>query len=239
MEEGKGNAIGAALLLALDAALDELAERAPRAVVLTGSESIFSAGLDLPGLLSLDRSAMRELIGRFSEVMLRLFTVPFPLVAAVNGHAVAGGCVLALQADHRLMTDEPDARIGLKEVALGIGLPSAVIETLRCQVPAASLAPIALEARLLEPREALELGLVDEVVPAGRLLEHARKRAAELGRLPAGAFAQVKSALRAPAVEAIRSHGAAEAERWLDTWFSDDGRRLVGETVARLTAPRG
>jgi len=234
MEMGKANAVGPAFLAALDEALGELERDLPRGIVLVGYDRYFSAGLDLPALVPLERGAMRDLITLFSRVMLRLFTLPRPVVAAVNGHAVAGGCVLALQADVRLMTEDGDARIGLKEAALGIGLPAAVIETLRIQVPAAALVPIALEARLLPPREARELGLVDALAPSAELLARAVSRARELASIAPLAYAQIKGALRAPAAEAIQARGPAEAERWLDTWFSEDGRRLVGETVAKL-----
>jgi enoyl-CoA hydratase len=234
MEMGKANAVGPAFLGALDEALGELERDLPRGIVLVGYDRYFSAGLDLPALLPLERGAMRDLITLFSRVMLRLFTLPRPVVAAVNGHAVAGGCVLALQADVRLMTDDEEARIGLKEAALGIGLPTAVIETLRIQVPAAALVPIALEARLFPPLEALELGLVDALAPSGELLARAASRARELGSTPPFAYAQIKGALRAPAAETIQTRGATEAERWLDTWFSEDARRLVGEAVAKL-----
>jgi len=234
MEQGKANSIGPAFLSALDGAVGELERLRPRAVVITGYERYFSAGLDLPGLLPLGREEMRDLITVFSRVMLRVFELPHPVVAAVNGHAVAGGCVLALQADARLMTDDENARIGLKEAALGIGLPAAVIETLRCQVPASSLVPVALEGRLFTPREARELSLVDALAPAAGLVERAIARAKELAAVAPAAYAQIKGALRAPAAEVVRAKTAAEAERWLDTWFSEDGRRLVGETVARL-----
>src|SRR6267378_127387 len=93
------------------------------------------------------RVTMRGFIRRFDAVMLRIFELPIPLIAAVNGHAVAGGCVLALQADIRIGADR-EARIGLNETQLGIGLPAPVVETLRWQVPGSSLAPLALEGRL-------------------------------------------------------------------------------------------
>jgi enoyl-CoA hydratase len=237
MREGKANAVGPAFLASLSAALDELTRLAPSAAVITGYEGFFSAGLDLPALLPLDRPAMQELIETFSAVMLRVFELPFPVVAAVNGHAVAGGCVLALQADWRSMADD-DGRIGLKEVALGIGLPSVVVETLRCQVPAASLLPIALEARLLAAREAFAAGLVHEVLPPDELLAGALAKARSLAALPSLAFAQVKRCLRAPAAEAVRALGGAESARWLDTWFSEEGRRLVGRTVEDLARRR-
>jgi enoyl-CoA hydratase len=234
MELGKANAIGPAFLAALDGVLEELERELPPAVVLVGYDRYFSAGLDLPALLPLDRAAMGRLITDFSRVMLRLFTLPCPVVAAVNGHAVAGGCVLALQADARLMTADEGARIGLKEAALGIGLPTVVLETLRAQVPASSLVAIALEGRLFSPVEARALGLADALHAPGELLPRALARARELASIAPQAWAQIKRGLRESVAEAVRARGPATAERWLDTWFSEDGRRLVGETVARL-----
>jgi enoyl-CoA hydratase len=167
--------------------------------------------------------------------MMRVFTCPLPVVAAVNGHAIAGGCVLALQADVRIMADV-DARIGLNEVRLGMGLPSVVVESLRLAVPSRSLVPIALEGRLFAPREAEGLGLVDGVVPAADLVTHAIERARELGTAPRAGFAQIKAALRRPAREAIARASTQETEHWLDTWFSDDARALLGDTVRRLSS---
>src|SRR5438874_13747500 len=154
LENGKANAIGPSFLDRLDGLLGQLGDA--RAAVITGQGSAFSAGLELPVLVDLDRATMRRFIHQFEAVMLRVFELPIPLVAAVNGHAIAGGCVLALQADLRLAADR-DARIGLNETQLGIGLPAVVLETLRCQVPASSLAPIALEGKLFSPRDALAL----------------------------------------------------------------------------------
>src|SRR5262245_24816599 len=147
MRAGKANAIGAAFLDRLSGQLDAVEAAGAGALVLTGEGKAFSAGLDLPELAALDRAGLERFIRRFSEVMLRVFALPFPVVAAVNGHAIAGGCVLALQADVRIAA-AGGARIGLNEAAIGIGLPSTVLETLRCQVAPASLVPIALEGRL-------------------------------------------------------------------------------------------
>src|SRR5438270_161827 len=177
LESGKVNAIGVAFLAQLNGLLDGLGDA--KAAVVTGRGSAFSAGLDLPSLVDLARPAMRDFIGQFNATVLRLFELPIPLVAAVNGHAIAGGCVLALQADLRLVADR-DARIGLNETQLGLALPSVVLETLRWQVPGPSLAPIALEGRLFSPREALQLGLLHEVVPEAELLPRALERAGAL-----------------------------------------------------------
>ena len=232
LENGKANAIGPELLDRLESLLAQLSES--RAAVITGQGSAFSAGLDLPALVGLDRARMRSFIFRFDALMMRAFEVPIPVVAAVNGHAVAGGCVLALQADVRIGVDRDSARIGLNEAQLGIGLPSLVVETLRWQVPGPSLAVLALEGRLVSPREALQLGLLHEVAAETELLPRALERAAMLAALPPAGVRMVKESLRRPVAAAARANEAAEAERWLETWFAPDSQRRLGETVARL-----
>ena len=146
MRAGKANAIGTAFLDRLSAQLDAVESSGASALVLTGEGTAFSAGLDLPEVAGLDRARLERFIRRFSEVMLRVFTLPVPVVAAINGHAIAGGCVLAMQADVRLAA-AGDYRIGLNEVQIGLGLPAVVVETLRAQVSPASLGPVALEGR--------------------------------------------------------------------------------------------
>jgi len=237
MDTGKANALGPDFLASLERTLEEAESQGAPALVLTGYGAHFSAGLDLPALLPLPRAEMKALIVTFCRAMLRLFTMPLPVVAAVNGHAVAGGCVLAMQADVRLLADG-DLRFGLKEAQLGIGLPALVVETLRCQVPAAALVPVALEGRLFTPAEALRLGLVEAVVPRADLLAAATARARELAAVPRAAYAQIKGALHEPVVRRIR-HGAEADEAWLDSWFSDEGRRRVGAMVEELAKRKG
>jgi enoyl-CoA hydratase len=233
MNAGKANAIGPDWLERMEALLREFAASDAVALVLTGYEGFFSGGLDLPALAPLSRAQMMPFIDRFDAVMLGIFETSRPVVAAINGHAVAGGCVLALQADERLMADGP-GKIGLNEVTLGVGLPVVVIESLRCQVPASALLPIALEAKLFPPREALALGLLQEVVPPGELVERALARARKLGELPAAAFAQVKAGIRGPVAASVRGARGA-ADRWLDTWFSAAAQERIGAAVARLS----
>ena len=237
MRAGKANAIGSAFLDRLSAQLDEVEASGAAALVLTGEGRAFSAGLDLPEISVLDRSALERFIRRFSEVMLRVFALPVPVVAAINGHAIAGGCVLAMQADVRLAADG-DYRIGLNEVAIGLGLPAVVLETLRCQVSPGSLGPVALEGRLLRPAEARELGLVEAVLPPAVLLEQARGRAAELAALPPPAFRDVKQALRGPVAAAVRRVEREDARRWVETAFTPAARERLADVVARLNRPR-
>src|SRR5262245_26346492 len=128
LSAGKANAMSVELLDQIQRAFDEVESSGACAVVVTGYDRYFSAGLALPALIDLDRARMKQFIDHFSRTMARVFDCRLPVVAAVNGHAIAGGCVLALQADVRLMADI-DVRIGLNEVQLGIGLPAVVIES--------------------------------------------------------------------------------------------------------------
>jgi enoyl-CoA hydratase len=233
LSQGKANAMSVELLDRLDAIFSRLEQSDARAAVITGYDRFFSAGLALPTLIDLDRPAMRRFISRFSDVMVRIFSQPRPLVAAINGHAIAGGCVLALECDYRIMA-EGDFKIGLNEVQLGIGLPSVVTEALRLAVPPSSLLPIAVEGQLIAPRTALQLGLVNEVVAPEKLAERAREKAVQLAAAPSSGVSQVKAALRRPAREVMERLGPDEIERWLDTWFSDAARARLTDAVSRL-----
>ena len=117
LASAKANAMGPATLAALDAALAEAEAGPARGVVLTGYDRFFSAGLDLVALYDLDRPALDAFMREFDRVMLRAFTFPRPLVAAVSGHAVAGGCVLALAADAQVLAAQGRMaeRIGVRQ----------------------------------------------------------------------------------------------------------------------------
>ncbi len=233
LEGGKANAMTPELLDQLHYLINGFAASPARAAVLTGYGAYFSAGLALPVLVDLDRPKMAAFIARFGEAMMRVFSCEKPIVAAINGHAIAGGCVLALECDWRVMVDE-GARIGLNETQLGISLPSAVLEPLRLAVPSSSLVPIAYEGRLFSPSEAHELGLVDELAPASTLLDRAIAKAQALAAVPTTGVAQVKLGLRRAAIEAVARYGAEESERWLDTWFSPAAQTRLREVVAKL-----
>jgi enoyl-CoA hydratase/carnithine racemase len=234
MRAGKANAMGPAWLDRMETLLDDALAARARALVITGYEGFFSAGLDLPALDALDDQAMGAFMSGFSRTMLRIFELPMPVVAAVNGHAIAGGCVLALQADVRIGAAS-DFRIGLNEVQLGIGLPAVVLEALRAQVPPPSLLPIAQEGRLFSPEDALSVGLLHEVVPADHLEQRAVARAMELGALPAAGFATVKRGLRAPVAQRVRELASQDAPRWAETWSSEDARERRRRAIERLS----
>jgi enoyl-CoA hydratase len=234
LEGGKANAMTPDLLDTLERMIDGFERSPAAAAVLTGYERYFSGGLALPHIIEFDVVEMRGFIEHFSRAMLRVCACEKPIVAAINGHAIAGGCVLALQCDWRIASDDPGLRIGLNEAQLGIGLPSIVIESLRAAVPPASLGPIAIEGTLFDPAAAHASGLVHELVPAGELIARATAKAQAYAALPPAAVAQVKHALRAPVLEAVARRADAETTRWLETWFSHDAQSRLRAVVARL-----
>jgi enoyl-CoA hydratase len=231
---GKGNALNDRSLGAVDAALDEAESGEARGLVLAGAEGFFSAGLDLVGLYRLDRAAMDAFMRRFDAVVLRVFEFPRPVVAAVAGHAVAGGAVLALACDRRIMGG-PAGRFGLNEIRLGLPFPASALEIVRHAVPAGEVERTLYEGELLEPREALARGLLTGVTE-GDPLEAAAEACASLAAAPAGAFAVIKAALKGPAAERARAAQDRLRRAFVEAWYAPEARRRIGEVRARLGA---
>jgi Delta3-Delta2-enoyl-CoA isomerase len=228
---GKANAMNLALLDAIDQALGDV-DGAP-ALVITGEGKAFSAGLALPELVDLDHRGITKFIARFEAVMERVLAWRGATVAAINGHAIAGGCVLALACDARVMADG-DAKIGLNEVQLGIGLPAVVVELLHAKLPRQVHGRIAFDGALVPPAEALALHLVDEVVPAAQLVDRGIELAAGRARHSA-AYAQIKEGLQIPVLAAIELRRDYLRKSWVDGWFSADAQATLREAVARIT----
>lgn len=202
LAHGKANAIDLELLASLDAMLGSIAVSPARAAILTGSGNIFSAGVDLFRLLAEDATYLERFLSQLDTTLRRLFTLPLPVVAAVNGHAIAGGAILAAACDRRVAADGP-FKLGVTELRVGVPFPTTALEILRALLPARALADLVLSARLVSPSEARQLGLVDELVTPEALLGRAAAAAAELAAVPPGCFAATKQALRRPALERI------------------------------------
>lgn len=226
MRHGPANAIDGALVAELGARLDE-AEGSGRPLVLTGNGRFFSAGLDLAGLPA-DRQEMGAFVDAFDELIERLFLFPGPTVAAVNGHAVAGGAILAAACDVRIGA-EGGYRIGVSEVQIGVIFPAAAFEVARAAIQPARTADVLLRARLTGPGEAATSGFLHELAPPEELAARAVERAEELGALPREAYIHTKRELRAEFAERARRCRAEKREQFLDTWFSEEsaGRRAA------------
>jgi enoyl-CoA hydratase/carnithine racemase len=197
----------------------ELAAAGDEPVLVRGEGAAFSAGLDLDAL---DRGALHELLAVMDEAAGALFLHPGPTVACINGHAVAGGCLLALCCDHRVAQDDPGLRVGMTGLALGLLYPPIVLEILRYRLPSHTLDRVLLGAERFSAREALELGLVDEVAP--NPLESARARLGRLASYPRGSYAQTKRLLREGALRLDRAERERRLEETARAWDPDSIR---------------
>jgi enoyl-CoA hydratase len=202
MERGRANALDLELLNALDESLQELDDQEIGAVILTGTGSIFSAGVDLFRVLDTDRDYLVDFLGTLHWALRRLFTFPRPVVAAVNGHAIAGGCILVCACDHRVMADA-EGRIGVPELRVGVPFPTAPLEVLRFAVPRQLLQTLTYTGKTYGPADALSWGLVDELVAPDELMDRAVAAAGQLAAIPPGSFEVTKQHLRRPTVERI------------------------------------
>jgi enoyl-CoA hydratase len=229
---GKANALNPHSLAAIERALDEATGGGARGIVLTGYDRFFSGGLDLVTLYGLEREAMDGFMAWFDAVMLRVFALPRPVVAAVNGHAVAGGAVLALACDARVMRAEA-GRFGLNEIRLGVPFPASALEIVRHAVSAGSVEQVLYEGELFEPQAALARGLATELAD-GDVVERACQVGARLAAAPAGAFETIKAALKGPAIERARQALGPLRRAFVDAWYAPEARRRIGEARARL-----
>jgi enoyl-CoA hydratase/carnithine racemase len=227
MARGKVNALDGEMVAELQTAFGELAGRADVVgAVLTGTGAFFSFGLDVPLLYHLSPEAFAEFLRGFTGLYTELFGFPKPLVAAINGHAAAGGCMLALSCDVRLMADGP-GRIGLNEASFGSSLFAGSVEMLRFTVGDAAAVRIARGGALHEARAAAQLGLVDEVVAGDRLVDEARSRALALSHGHLEAFRSIKSLLRDRVIAAMRATESASIDEFVAIWYSEATRKQL------------
>jgi enoyl-CoA hydratase len=220
LECNNANAIDARLLETVTKGLRTAVNDEKKAVVLTGYDTFFSAGLNLTSLPA-DRDGMATFVDSFEEANLALVQFPLPVVAAVNGHAIAGGCVLACATDLRIGA-EGSYKLGVSEVSLGIIFPASAFEIMRQSLTPASIPDVLLGGKMLSPQEAREAGILHRVVSADSLLDEAIAAALDLGNKPRSAFHHSKLALRAPMLERIRATRDEARRGFLDSWFSAD-----------------
>jgi enoyl-CoA hydratase len=234
---GKGNALDVDLLTALLDALDRLERSSARAGILTGQGSAFCAGVDLVALLKGGPEYVRRFVPLLQRGFERLIMFPKPLVAAVNGHAIAGGTIIMLACDQRLLA-RGTAQVGLTEVRVGVVFPAWALELARFTTPPQHFSTLIETGRTWPPEEALARGLVDELVEPARLLERAGEVADELVAIPATAFRVTKQAVRRPLIEAAQRQAALTDAALLEHWLSPETLRHVADFADRTLKRR-
>lgn len=232
LDHGPVNALDLELLTAITATMARLVDTP--ATVLTGAGTVFSAGVDLRRIVAGGPAYVREFLPTLSEAFLAVFDHPRPVVAAVNGHALAGGCVLVAASDVRLMSG---GTIGLTELLVGVPFPVTPLEIMRFAVGPA-VAGLALTGRTMSPDEACRIGLVDAVVPPEELLPQAVHRAAALARIPAAVYASTKQQLRRFARRRIEELRPVDDPRAAAVWESEQTRAAAADYLDRLARER-
>lgn len=235
MDDGKVNAIGPDFLAQFARAWGE-ATREGRAVVLAGNAKAFCAGLDLKRLPSLDRAEMIAFARGFNALFRDVLSYERPVVAAVDGPAMAGGAILALSSDFRLVG--PGAKLGVTEVPVGIPFPAPVAALVRARLPAPEHAPALLRGAVRAGEECVRTGWAHQWSPSDRLLSEGLALATELAEHYPPAFAAAKSDA-APIVAAFDAFVKDDAERWVDTVLHEDTLAAIVSYFARVTQRRG
>ncbi len=202
-------------------------------VVITGAGRCFSAGVDLRALIDGGTEYAERFVAALSEAFLAVFDHPAPVVAAINGHAIAGGCVLAMCADVRLMSA---GTIGLTELSVGVPFPVAALEICRFAM-GTSATRAALQAKTIDANTALARGWIDEVVPNDELISQAVATARELGEYSPSAYAATKRQLHQPARVAIDGGAEMDAEVRA-SWINEETRGRIAAFVEALARNR-
>jgi enoyl-CoA hydratase len=232
MAHGKANALDLEFARALADAF-KVEAREPAPLVITGTGRIFSAGVDLPRVVREGEAYIASFLAALDDCFLRLFELEKPVVAAINGHAIAGGCIISSACDVALMVDE-GATIGVPELAVGVPFPPLPLEIMRHAMGTAGAQRLAISCENITPQAALQAGLVHRLTKADNLMPQAIAEAQRLAAVPRQTFSLVKRQLRTPAMQAVRAlagHNKEVANHWRSPEVKAAIQRFIDKTL--------
>jgi len=233
LARGKVNAINPDLTAELSGHLAKLAKDPEvKAVILTGRGRFFSFGFDIPEMYDYSNEEFTRFLDSFCRLYKEIFLFPKPLVAAINGHAVAGGCILALACDYRMMVDGP-ARMSLNEITFGSSIFAGTVEMLRYCVGSRAAETVLLTGRMFDANEALRLGLADELAEAEGFSDQAVQKARGLGQSSGPAYISLKRLLRQSAVDGWSAREAESIREFVEIWYSPETRENTKKILIR------
>ncbi|MDR0182593.1 enoyl-CoA hydratase/isomerase family protein [Lysobacter arvi] len=233
------NALNPALCNDLRGALAQAVEDGAQGIVLSGGTKVFSAGLDVPHLLSLgdDRDALMSAWETFFLAARAIAECPVPIVAAIGGHAPAGGCVLALCCDYRVMARSEDPakpfRIGLNETQVGLVVPVGILRLMQRVVGAHRAERLVVAGDMVEAERAERIGLVDELVPMDQVDARAREWLSQLLTLPQPVMRQTRAIARADLIAAMQPE-QIQLPRFIAAWSDPSTQAALKALVAKL-----
>ncbi|MGI9336690.1 MAG: enoyl-CoA hydratase/isomerase family protein [Gammaproteobacteria bacterium] len=232
LAHGKVNAMDIELLDAITHTFSALEKEGEGPVVLTGNGSAFSAGVDLRRVVREGRPYLGRFLPALSQAFRAVFECPRPVIGAINGHAIAGGCVLACACDHRIMASS-NARIGVPELYVGVPFPAVALEIVRYAVAPAHLQEIVYSGRTFSTEDALARGLVDEAVEAEGVLERALEQSQRYATVRSATYALTKRQLQAEAVARYR-RGEMNDNAEVDAlWLSNETIPAIEDYLER------
>lgn len=229
LARGKVNALNEPMIEELRCHFEDLEKDAEvKAVILTGRGKFFSFGFDIPEFLSYPKDDFVRYLIKFADLYSYLFLFSKPVIAALNGHAIAGGCMLATACDYLVMVPEK-AKIGLNEITFGASVFAGITEILKFCVGSKNAATILYSGTLYSPQEALELGLIDQIAVLANLLEEAVKTAEDLAQKNAAAFKSIKNLLRQTVADEIFKKETSSIHEFVDIWYAEETRANLKE----------
>ena len=221
LARGKVNALNEAVVQELNNTFRDLEkDDRVRAVILTGSGKFFSFGFDIPEFLSYSKAEFTQYLDSFSKFSAYLFQFPKPVVAALNGHTVAGGCMLAIACDHRIMV-EGRAKIALNEIGFGSSVFAGSVEMLRYCTGSKNAEDMLFSGKMYSAEEALQIGLIDGVTSVEQLKSEAGMVARKYVDKDLRAFAGIKGLLRRPVVDRFAGRESDSIGEFVDIWYSE------------------
>ncbi len=232
LAHGKANALDTEFCKALTGQFEQLRKSNVRAVIVTGQGRIFSAGVDLLRLSECGAGYIRKFLPALHKLYDAAFFFPKPLVAAVNGHAIAGGCVLACCADKRIMARE-GGRIGVTELLVGVPFPALAFEIMRAVTVPRYFPEAILGGATHPPDAAIERGFIDEIAEPAALMDRALATAQMLAALSPPAFALTKQQMRLPSIERMKKDGKRIEAAAVKIWTAPGTVAHIRDYVAR------
>ena len=232
IRRGKVNAFNDAVIDEMSRTFAELAlDPSVRAITLTGTGKFFSFGFDIPQFLGYDRERFTRYLTNFTRLYREIFLHPKPVVAMLNGHTIAGACMIATSCDYRVMVPGK-ARISLNEINFGSSVFAGSAEMLERLVGPRNAEDVLYSGAMYSAEEALRMGLVDRVVSEENLEEETMKVAREYAARDPDAFRSIKGLLRREVAERMERTERASIEEFVRIWYSEKTwARLQGKTI--------
>jgi enoyl-CoA hydratase len=228
------NALDLPLMAAVrDAVADLRSHGSPPLMLASSHPTLFSPGWDLKQLAGADRDRVRAMLGSFNDLILEVFSYPGPTAAAITGHAVAGGCLLALACDLRVMATGR-TRLGFAELNLGLPVPAGSLRMLAARLGAIAIDETVMRGEGCTAERARELGLVHRAEPVEQVVVAVDRELSRIAMKPARAYGVTKEILLSQVWRAMASDCGPQDEVFLDCWFSEPTQQRIADIVSTL-----